>query len=252
MAPGGFTNVKAALPLNDDYAAHCVRAFDDPGTKVDFPRLLREARPVDFATADKTQHVVMRVSCVFTDARSEQVALFWRGGEGHTQNPGMYSLLVSSGLMDTYACVRETNGLLVNPHYAFTEKLGGYLGAFEVNPRWRFACLRRQPDRRTGGMRYYAFYVYQARLLHDVSLPTRFRLFGKASADEFRGFWDHEAALRKLPLDTLEVDALVANRLLGLPFASPDLVVDSPPRPRPPHGQGLSPGTPARPLADWM
>ena len=144
----GF-HLKAAVPITDLYASDCVDAFEKRTMTVDFNRLLHDSRPVDFSTADKTDYIVIRLSCVFIEPNTKSLGVIWRSDKDHNQNADVASVLVSSELIDTYSFVKQDHRLIINRHYPFTEKLGAYLGAFEIERNWWLACLRRQKDRRT-------------------------------------------------------------------------------------------------------
>ena len=217
-------SIKAAVPLSDEYAQDCVLAFSDRSRKVNFSRLLKDALPVDFTTETKTDYIVIRLSCAFLDATHQSVGVIHRSDRDHSQNAGVNSLLISSELISTYTFIKMSGGLLINPYYPFTQKLGAYLGAFDLDPNCWFGCLRRQKDKRTGATRYYAFYTYLATVTKPDFLPSQFALFGNVSSDMFTGFWPLDSARRRLPKDDLEVDAFAAASLLNENYTHPDIV----------------------------
>lgn len=216
--------VKAAIPLSDEYAQDCITAFSDGARRVNFTRLLKDAQPVDFAKERKTDYIVLRLSCVFLDAQHRSVALIHRSNADHSQNANVNSLLISSELIGNYTFIKMGGGLLINPYYPFTQKLGAYLGAFALDTTCWFGCLRRQRDRHTGEFRYYAFFTYVATLTKPDLLPPQFSLFGNVARDLFKGFWPVSTAKDKLPETGLEVDAFAAATLLGQTYTHPDIV----------------------------
>jgi hypothetical protein len=244
----GF-NIKAAIHLSDEYAADCVRAFESRTMQIDYNRLLHDCEPVNFADRPKTDYIVMRLSCVFIDPVSNSVAVIERSGKDHLQNSRVDSLLVSSELIDTYTFVKLGNAMIVNRHHPFTQKLGAYLGAFEIERDYWFSCLRRQPDKQSGKMRYYAFYVYRATLAISERLPKSFKLFGNVSNDTFKGFWSYRDALQKLPSKGLEVDYLVAKKVLNEEFSSDDIYEE--PRPIKTKEAEVNQPPPGVPPSEW-
>ena len=211
-------NVKAAIPLTNEYVSDCISAFDNKTMSINYRELMNASLPIDFNQEDKTDYLVLRLSCIFLN-KNHSIGVIHRSSEDHAQNPSMNSVLLSSELIEYYGFVKLSGSLLINPHYPFTDKLGAYLGAFNLGPDPWLTCLRRQKDHRNKRKyRYYAFYVYKAELKNkyeDHSL--RFDLRGNVSHDKFKGFWPLEEVLNnKLPQDDrLPVDHLILKQLIS-------------------------------------
>lgn len=220
----GF-NVKAAIPLTDPYAKLCLQSFDGSATPIDYDALLMISEPVDFSKESKTAFLVMRLSCIFVDDARKRVGVVHRG-DAHQQNAQMESVLVSSELIQAYDCVKVSNGLVINKYHPFTRKLGAYLGLFDIERKRLLACLRRQRDVKTGGMRYYVFFVHVAYLAEAAMLPTKISLQGNVVGDVMQ-FWSVAEAKRRVS-DTLDVDKLALAHLIGEDYSATDVFMRPP------------------------
>ena len=111
--------------------------FDNPLRKIDPVKLLRAAKIRRLKDEDKPNYIVIKFAYVLYDPRSNEIGLFARVDNKHTQCIGSHSLLLASGLEEYYGAM-DMNGLMVLNSYApFTRKLGAFVNEFEI-PFTRF------------------------------------------------------------------------------------------------------------------
>jgi hypothetical protein len=188
--------------------------------QIELSELFHSAENLMLSDADKANYIVLISGVILFDGSRTRVALFDRVDHQNTKGP---SIVVGGPFCGDISMVRERRGVLLNPYYALSEKLGGYLGAFTIELNPSLVCLRTQPDRR------YIFVIHFGRLTQEgdeIFPEVELRL---RSGDRYLGFFDIHEVIDRIKSKDAPVDVEVAkNILVPAHSGSPEVRIQMP------------------------